>query len=39
MILFVLGEPLDFEPGTKHAYSNLGYVLLGRVIEAVTGER
>jgi N-acyl-D-amino-acid deacylase len=39
MILFVLGEPLDFEPGTQHAYSNFGYVLLGRVIEAVTGER
>jgi N-acyl-D-amino-acid deacylase len=29
---------LDFEPGQKHAYSNFGYCLLGRVIEAVSGQ-
>lgn len=28
---------LDAEPGTAHRYSNFGYFLLGRVIEAVTG--
>lgn len=28
--------PLDFEPGSKFAYSNFGYVLLGRIIESVT---
>jgi CubicO group peptidase (beta-lactamase class C family) len=27
-----------FEPGTKWAYSNTGFVLLGRVIEIVSGE-
>ncbi len=27
-----------FEPGTKWAYSNTGFVLLGRVIELVSGE-
>lgn len=29
--------PLRFEPGTQEAYSNVGYVVLGAVIEAVTG--
>lgn len=27
-----------FEPGTKHAYSNTGYVLLGEIIEMVSGQ-
>ena len=29
--------PLDFDPGTKHVYSNFGYAILGRVIERVSG--
>ncbi|MEJ5993384.1 serine hydrolase domain-containing protein [Pedobacter sp. Du54] len=28
----------DFEPGTKHAYSNSGYAVLGLIIEKVTGK-
>jgi D-alanyl-D-alanine carboxypeptidase len=28
----------DFEPGTKHAYSNSGYALLGLIIEKLTGK-
>lgn len=31
-------KPPAFEPGTKWEYNNLGFVLLGRVIEIVTGE-
>jgi len=37
IIRFMLSEPLDFEPGERYAYSNFGYCVLGRVIEAVTG--
>jgi CubicO group peptidase (beta-lactamase class C family) len=35
--LFV-NNPLAFEPGTKQAYSNGGYVLLGAIIEKVSGK-
>ena len=31
------GRPLDFDPGTRYAYSNFGYCVLGRLIEKVTG--
>jgi N-acyl-D-amino-acid deacylase len=31
--------PLDFKPGARFAYSNLGYIILGRIIENVSGER
>lgn len=29
--------PLEFAPGTRHHYGNAGYVVLGAVIEQVTG--
>jgi CubicO group peptidase (beta-lactamase class C family) len=31
------GKPLEFKPGEKFKYSNSGYVLLGYIIEGVTG--
>jgi len=31
-------EPLEFEPGVKFKYDNSGYVLLGYVIEKITGK-
>ena len=37
IIKYMMGKPLDFDPGTKYAYSNLGYLILGRLIEVVSG--
>jgi CubicO group peptidase (beta-lactamase class C family) len=34
----VLGNRLHFAPGTQISYSNLGYAILGEVIQAITGE-
>jgi hypothetical protein len=31
-------KPLDFQPGEKWSYSNSGYVLLGYLIEKISGE-
>lgn len=33
----ILKEPLQSAPGSQFAYSNSGYVVLGAIIEAVTG--
>jgi CubicO group peptidase (beta-lactamase class C family) len=33
-----IDDPLSFEPGTKAQYSNAGYVVLGKIIEATSGQ-
>lgn len=38
IIRFVLGVPLDFDPGSRSVYSNFGFNVLGRVIEHVSGQ-
>lgn len=38
VIRAMLRQKLDFAPGERYAYSNLGYNLLGRVIEKLTGQ-
>lgn len=30
-------RPLDFEPGSRYSYSNTGYLILGRIVEKVSG--
>ena len=35
IIRAMLKRPLDCDPGTKYAYSNFGYCLLGRVLECL----
>lgn len=37
LIDFFKDEPVDFKPGEKFEYNNSGYVVLGYIIELVTG--
>ena len=37
LLEFFKNEPLEFEPGTKWDYNNSGYVLLGMILEKVSG--
>ncbi|MDB5328961.1 MAG: penicillin-binding protein beta-lactamase class, partial [Phycisphaerales bacterium] len=37
IIEYMMGRQLDFEPGTREAYSNYGYCVLGRVVEKASG--
>ena len=39
IIRYMLGQPLDFTPGARCAYSNFGYCVLGRIIEKISGLR
>ncbi len=35
---YTLTLPLDFDPGKRYAYSNVGYLLLGRIIQQTSGQ-
>jgi len=35
-IRYMMGQRLEFTPGTQYSYSNFGYNILGRIIEDVT---
>lgn len=35
---YMMGQPLDFDPGSKEVYSNYGYSLLGMIAERMTGK-
>ncbi|MFK7935207.1 MAG: serine hydrolase [Saprospiraceae bacterium] len=38
MIIFLLEKGLNFNPGSRYAYSNIGYLVLGEIIEEVSGQ-
>lgn len=38
IIRFMRGRPLDFTPGSRYAYSNFGYCVLGKIIEKLSGQ-
>jgi CubicO group peptidase (beta-lactamase class C family) len=38
IITYMNGQKLDANPGSAYAYSNYGYLLLGRIIEALSGQ-
>ena len=35
---YILSQPLQFTPGTTSNYSNIGYMFLGMVVEAASGQ-
>jgi CubicO group peptidase (beta-lactamase class C family) len=38
MVQLIRDQPLDFAPGTQWAYSNSNYLLLGLIVERVSGQ-
>jgi N-acyl-D-amino-acid deacylase len=38
VVRYMLGEPLQFDPGQRTAASNIGFSVLGRIIEKVSGK-
>ena len=38
LIRYMLTKKLDFDPGTRWAYSNFGYLLLGCIVEKLSGQ-
>lgn len=38
VIRYMLAERLDFTPGSRFAYSNFGYELVGRIVEKISGQ-
>ncbi len=37
IIEYTLSRKLSFQPGTRYSYSNVGYAVLGKVIEVISG--
>lgn len=38
IVRYTLSQPLDFSPGSRYAYSNIGYCMLGLIVREVSGE-
>ncbi len=39
ILRWMLTQPLQFEPGSRYAYSNFGYLVLGEVVAKASGQR
>lgn len=37
-VRYIMGQPLQHPPGKTYAYSNIGYLLLGLIVEKVSGQ-
>ncbi|MDX1467195.1 MAG: serine hydrolase, partial [Halomonas sp.] len=37
-IRYILSQPLQHDPGARYAYSNIGYLVLGLIVEQVSGQ-
>ena len=38
IVRWIMGKPLQFDPGADTAYSNIGFLLLGLIVEETSGE-
>ena len=38
VLRWIMGQPLQFDPGSDVAYSNIGYLALGLIVEEVSGK-
>ncbi len=38
LVDFFKNQPMDFDPGTQYRYNNSGYILLGVIIEKISGK-
>jgi len=38
VVRYMLAQPLDFTPGSRFAYANIGYLIIGRIIESISGD-
>lgn len=38
VLRYILGQPLQSAPGTSYAYSNIGFLVLGLIVEEVSGQ-
>lgn len=39
ILRWMLTQPLQFDPGSRYAYSNFGYLVLGEVVAKASGQR
>lgn len=37
-VRYIMGQPLQHDPGAKRSYSNIGFLLLGLIVEEVSGQ-